>query len=141
MEKILDITLWLAGIGHFVVLLAGIQVPVRFKWKEELPRLSAMNRKLMWVYSAYIFFIIASFGTLTLVFHDEFLAGSPVALGLALVIALMWTGRLMIDLVYYKHSDWPQGKGFVIGHILLTTLFIAVAATYILLLIQHLVLS
>ena len=44
----------LAGIGHFGILAASLQVPTVMNWKEELARLQEFNRKLFWVYGAFI---------------------------------------------------------------------------------------
>ena len=132
-----SVALWLAGIGHFVVLIASFQVPARMKWKEDLAKLMPANRKLMWTYGAFIVMTIIAFGTLTLVLHDEFLAGNRAALGLAAFIGVFWLLRLVIDFTYHSHADWPQGTRFVVAHVLLTSLFIALTVTYLGLVTWH----
>jgi hypothetical protein len=32
-ERLFDLDLWLAGAGHFVILIASAQVPARLGWK------------------------------------------------------------------------------------------------------------
>lgn len=129
--QLLSLALWLAGIGHFCILGASVQVPARLAWKTDLARLTPFNRKLMWTYGGFTVLTIIAFGTLTLALHGEFVRGDPGALGLATFIGLYWTARLGVDLFYFDHSDWPQGTSFAIGHVLLTGLFAALAATYI----------
>lgn len=126
----LSIALWLAGIGHFCILFASFQVPGRLGWKEDLPKLTPFNRKLMWVYAGTTLQTIIAFGILTLFLHDQFLNGDRAAIALAVFIAIFWTTRILVDFLYFEHSDWPQGIQFVVGHILLTTLFFALALTY-----------
>jgi len=138
-EPLLSLALWLAGIAHFCVLGAGVQVPYRFNWKEELPKLSSLNRKLMRVYLVFIGGTIAMLGLLTLLLHDELLRGDRIALILAGCMALWWFTRITIDAFYFDHDDWPRGKLFVFGHILLTSTFVAMAFTYTSLLLWHLV--
>lgn len=60
----------------------------------------------------------------------------------------LWCGLLAAalanfayDFAYYEHDDWPRGRGFVVGHILLTLLFIFLAATYAALVIWRVLLS
>jgi alginate O-acetyltransferase complex protein AlgI len=130
MTALFGLTLWLAGLGHFVLLGASFQVPARLGWKEDLAKLHPFNRKLMWTYGAFTVLTIVAFGTLTLVLHDEFLRGDRAAVGLAAFIAAYWTARIGVDAVYFKHRDWPSGRSFVIGHVMLTGLFIALASTY-----------
>jgi hypothetical protein len=127
-EKVLSVALWLVGIGHFCVLIASFQVPVRLGWKEDLQKLTSFNRKLMWVHGGFAVLTIIAFGTLTLVLHAEMLRGDRAALGLALFIGVYWALRIAVDFIYYDHTDWPRGGIFIIGHILLTSLFAFLAA-------------
>jgi len=129
-ESVFSLALWLAGAASFCVLGAGAQVPQRFGWKLELSRLSPINRKLMWVYYGFIGTTIVAFGVLTLVFHDDMLRGDRVALGLAAFMGIWWMARVTVDGFVFRHSDWPRGRQFLVGHVLLTTTFVAMAAVY-----------
>jgi alginate O-acetyltransferase complex protein AlgI len=136
-ERLFDIGLWLAGAGHFVILIASFQVPYRLNWKEDLKSLTPFNRKLLWVQAGFTVLTIMAFGTLTLALHSELLRGDRAALGLACFIGIYWTARIVVDAFYFSHRDWPQGRQFVAGHILLTCLFCLLAACYWGLLLWH----
>jgi hypothetical protein len=129
-ERFFDLDLWLAGAGHFLILFASFQVPSRLKWKQDLAQLMPFNRKLLWVQGGFTVLTIIAFGTLTLALHAELLRGDRAAMGLAGFIGTYWTARILVDAFYFSHEDWPQGKQFVVGHILLTCLFSALAASY-----------
>ena len=129
-EKLLSSALWLAGWGHFLVLGASFQVPARLGWKTDLAKLTPFNRKLMWTYGGFTVLTILAFGILTLTLHSEMLRGDRAALALAGFIGIYWSARIAVDALYFEHSDWPKGLLFVIGHVLLTALFVALAATY-----------
>lgn len=126
-----DLALWAAGIGHFVILIASVQVPGKLEWKRDLAQLKPFNRKLLWVQSSFTVLTIIAFGTWTLVLHQEMLRGDRAAMGIAAFIGIYWASRISVDAFYFSHTDWPQGRQFVIGHILLTTLFSCLALTYI----------
>lgn len=121
--------LTLAGFGHFLVLVAAIQVPVRLGWKEDLAKLTTFNRKVMWNYAFFIFMMINAFGILTLMFKSDIVSGAPSALGIAALIGCFWSLRIIVDCIYFSHSDWPKGPVFVVGHSLLNSLFIFLALT------------
>jgi hypothetical protein len=127
-EEMVSAALWLAGIGHFCVLIASFQVPGKLSWKEDLQKLTPFNRKLMWVHGGFAVLTITAFGTLTLALHAELLRGDRAALGMALFIGVYWALRIAVDFFYYDHTDWPRGRGFLFGHILLTSLFGYLAA-------------
>lgn len=134
-QHLFSLALWLAGAGHFCVLVASFQVPHRLGWKQDLAKLTPFNRKLMWVHGGFAVLTIVAFGILTLALHSEFLRGDRSALGLAVFIGIYWATRIIVDFTYYDHSDWPRGPGFVVGHILLTLLFACLACTYLFLFI------
>jgi len=129
-ERFFDLDLWLAGAGHFVILIASFQVPYRLGWKQDLQQLIPFNRKLLWVQSGFTVLTIFAFGTLTLVLHTELLRGDRAALGLAAFVGIYWTTRVLVDAFYFSHADWPKGKQFAVGHALLTALFCFLAASY-----------
>jgi hypothetical protein len=136
-ERVFDLALWLAGAGHFVILIASSQVPLRLQWKKDLASLMPFNRKLLWVQSGFTVLTIIAFGTLTLALHSEMLRGDRAALGIVAFIGTYWTARSAVDAFYFSHTDWPKGKQFAMGHILLTTLFSLLATTYLALFIWH----
>lgn len=125
-----DTGLWAAAFGHFLVLAASVQVPDRLEWRTDLETLQPFNRKLLWTYGGFIVLVIVSFGVLTAVFHDEFLTGNPVALGLCAFIAVFWGARILVDAAYFSHDDWPEGLEFVVGHAMLTSLFLVLVSIY-----------
>jgi hypothetical protein len=129
-EEWLSLALWLAAAGHFCVLIASFQVPYRLHWKEDLAKLTAFNRKLMWVHGAFTVYTIAAFGVVSVMLHGEMMRGDRSALALAFFIGMYWLLRIVVDFAYYSHRDWPQGAVFRIGHILLTTLFMFLSGSY-----------
>lgn len=129
-ERLFDFDLWLVGAAHFVILFASFQVPYRLGWKQDLKQLTSFNRKLLWVQGGFTVLTIIAFGVLTLVLHTELLRGGRAALGLAAFIGIYWTARILVDAFYFPHADWPKGSTFVVGHILLTSLFLVLAASY-----------
>jgi hypothetical protein len=136
--EVFNIALWLAGIAHFCILGASFQVPFRLNWKEDLAKLTPFNRKIMWNYAAFVVGMIMSFGVLTLLLHEEFLRGDRSAVMLAGLMGIFWGARLLVDLFYFKHSDWPKGSAMVFGHALLMSTFAALTTTYWGLVVWHL---
>ena len=132
-----SLALWLAAIGHFVLLAATIQVPSRLKWKDELARLRPLNRKLLWTYGGFTVLTNVAFGVLTFALHDELLRGDRAALGLAFFIGVYWATRIGVEMFYFRPSDWPEGRGVAVGRALLTFLFVALTSTYLGLVIWH----
>ncbi len=91
----------------------------------------------MWVQSSFTVLTIIAFGTLTLALHNEMLRGDRAAIGLCAFIGIYWTSRICVDAFYFSHDDWPKGPFFRLGHVMLTLLFCALAATYVGLVVWH----
>jgi hypothetical protein len=136
-EEWLSLALWLAGAGHFCVLIASFQVPFRLQWKEDLAKLTSFNRKLMWVHGGFTVYTILAFGAMSLALHDEMLRGERAALALAIFIGFYWLLRIVVDFTYYSHGDWPQGAAFRVGHFLLTSLFVFLSSSYLSVTLWH----
>jgi hypothetical protein len=135
--NMLSAALLLAGLGHFCVLIASFQVPFRLRWKEDLAKLTPFNRKLMWTHGGFAVLTICAFGVLTLALRREMLGGDRAALAVGGFIGLYWAARIVVDFAYYDHNDWPTGRAFVVGHVLLTLLFTFLVATYVSVLVWH----
>ena len=136
-----DLALWLAAAGNFCTIMAGIQVPIRFNWKEELARLSSFNERIFRTYYLFIGLTVLTFGTFTILLHDQLLNGDPVALYLSGAMGGFWLLRMIIDRFYFRDEDWPKGPEVIIGHALLNTVFIGMAWTYLSLIVWHLTLN
>ena len=136
-RRLFDLDLWILGAAHFLILFASFQVPYRLGWKKDLAQLMPFNRKLLWVQGGFTVLTIVAFGTLTLILHGEMLRGDRAALALICFIGIYWSTRIVVDAVYFSHADWPIGREFTVGHILLTSLFLFLAASYLGLFIWH----
>lgn len=116
------LTLVLATAQMFV-LAASFQVPTRLGWKEDLPKLSPFNGKLMWTYGAFTVYTIVSWSILTFILGKEMVAGTTAGLAIASVIFLFWLSRIATDAFYFRSGDWPKGPFMQIGHAMLNALF------------------
>jgi hypothetical protein len=125
-----SIALWLAALGNLCVLGASFQAPFHLNWVEDLAKLTPLNRKIFWVYAAFIDTTIVTFGILTAYLHDEMLSGDKAALALALFIGVWWGARLLVGLFYYDKNDWPKGRYYAIGQVLLTLLMVVLTVAY-----------
>lgn len=123
LPQAISIGILLSAVAHFAVLGASFQVPSRLGWRDELPRLSPFNQRLMWTYGSFIVFTIVSMGVLALVLRDEIVVGTRAGQCVSGFIAAFWGFRLLVDRFYFRSDEWPNLPGMRIGHILLNCLF------------------
>jgi hypothetical protein len=116
--------------AQLLVLLASFQVPTRLGWKQDLPKLTPFNQKLMWTYGAFTVYTIVAWSVLTFALRRDITQGTSAALAVTSVICLFWLSRLATDAFYFKSQDWPRGPFMQIGHAMLNALFVFICGGY-----------
>ncbi len=101
-------SLILAGLAQLGMVGVGLQVPRVFGWHEDLPRLRPSNRRLFWVYGAFIVLANVGFGVLSIVYAGELAAGRGAAGGVDLFLGLYWAARLVVQYAAFDTPDWPE---------------------------------
>jgi hypothetical protein len=100
----------LYSIGLVLLLLAASHLifPRYFNWKEELPKLSLINRQMMSVHTLFIALFVALNGLLCISSGDLLIQtelGHRICFGLA----IFWTLRALIQFFGYSSELW-KGK-------------------------------
>ena len=118
-------------IGVLLVLLALMHAvfPKRFHWKEELARLSLLNRQVMVVHTFFIALTVFLMGLLCLTSSAE-LSGTPLGKRVSLGLAVFWLARLLIQFFGYSSELW-RGKRFETAvHIVFSALWTYLTAVF-----------
>ncbi len=98
-----------AGLAQFGMVVVGLRVPRALGWKEDLAKLRPMNRRLFWVYGAFIAGTNAGFGAISMAFPGEIAAGRGLAGAFALLVGLYWAARLAVQAFVFDAADGPAG--------------------------------
>jgi hypothetical protein len=112
--KIIGSLLMLLALVHFIF-------PSYFHWKEELGKLSIVNRQIMYVHSFFIAMVVFLVGLLCVTSYGELfttILGKRISLGLA----IFWGARLLIQFFGYSSKLW-KGKRFETAMHILFSIF------------------
>ncbi len=123
--------LYLAGITHFGILIASATAPKALNWKGSLSVLPTLLRQMFWVYGIFIVLMIISFGTITLIFTEELANPTPLGRAIAIVMAVFWGTRLIVQLFVFDATPWLTTPLYRIGYHGLTAAFIFLTSIYI----------
>ncbi len=126
----LEMCIWVAGIGQLVLVVASLAIPRCLGWREETARLRPLTRQVFWTYAGYIWATNLSFGLISVSSPASLTDGSVLATSVSGFIAVYWAARLMIQFTYFDRSDAPGGKLFQVAEALLVGLFIGLTAVY-----------
>jgi len=126
---LLELQLRLSGCLLILIALAHVLFPRLFGWREELPRLSLINRQLMKVHTFFIALTVFLIGVLCLSSARELIAtalGRRVAGGLA----LFWFVRLLVQFFGYSSELWQGKRRETIIHRVFTVVWLYLALLF-----------
>ena len=119
----------LGGVFLLALFVLNFFVPKKFKWAEELPRLSLLNRRIFQVHAIFIALILLLMGLLLVTLPGALIAPNPLARAICGGLALFWCVRLWMQWFLYDGELW-RGKPFeTVMHFAFTGLWIFLTAT------------
>ncbi len=125
----MHIHLNIIGIVLVTLSFVHIKFPLYFNWKEELSKLSLMNKQMMQIHTFYIALTVFLIGILSVFFKDELINtnfGNKICFGLF----VFWFLRLIFQLFVYSTELW-KGKLFeTVIHFLFTCFWAYMSIIY-----------
>ncbi len=129
MPLTLSKVIFLAGIGHFCLLIASAIVPFRLNLHAALAGLHRLHRQMHWVYGGYVVLSIVAFGLLSVANADELARGTGLARGFCAYVAVFWGIRLALQWVFevkeFLTTWWLRA-----GYLVLTAMFVSFTCVY-----------
>lgn len=126
------IELHLKIVGTLLILLgvAHCTFPKRFGWKDELARLSLLNRQIFLVHCFFIALTLVLMGSITFLYAKALL--EPTSLNRALLAgaAVFWACRLFVQFFIYDPKLWKGNVFNTWMHVLFSCLWTYLIATY-----------
>lgn len=93
--------------GLFVILgFAHVGFGKRLNWREDLAKLSVVNRQIFVLHSFYIALLLVMLGSLLLFLTDALLQPSPLSKALLGAMTLLWTIRFGVQWLFFERSIW-----------------------------------
>lgn len=106
-----DLQLSVAGILQVSLAFAHLGFGRRLGWKDDLARLSLVNRQIFQVHTFFIGLVLVLFGMLDLLAGKLLLDGSVLARSVSGGLAVFWGARLWVQWFVFDHRLW-RGKRF-----------------------------
>lgn len=121
--------IFLTGLLHFCQIPAMLFAPVMLGWKEDLAKLSPINRAICCVMGGGIILTVLGLGVVVAVACDDIAGGNAAGIGLASFLAIFWAYRASIQIFLYSRI-WPSGPIGRLSHYGLVALFTFQAGIY-----------
>jgi hypothetical protein len=119
-----------AGALQILLALLHLAFPKRFQWKEELARLSPLNRQIFIVHTFFICLVLVLIGTLSLLAANTLLEPSRLSRLVLGGITLFWALRLLCQFFVYDASLWRGQRFNTVMHGVFSLLWFYLTAVY-----------
>jgi hypothetical protein len=129
-EVLMGNLIFWCGVGHLVLCIGSLYIPLALHWKTHLQNLQPLLRQIFWTYAGYILVINLSFGLISIFGNTELLNHTFLAKSLTFFIGIYWLSRVAIQFLYFDRSDAPKGLLYTLGEIALVGLFSLFTLTY-----------
>ena len=132
--------LHLRMVGVFMALLVVVNlfVPVRLKWREEMARLSLVNRQIFEVHGIFIVLTLALFSALLLTSGEALLERTPLSRAVLIGLTIFWGLRMLMQWFYYSPNVWRGNRFNTMVHYVFSGAWVYVTTTFAAALWSHL---
>jgi hypothetical protein len=126
----LEFHLHVAGALQIALALMHIFFSKRFHWKEELARLSLLNRQIFIVHTIFICVVLMMIGGLSLFASNAILKPTLLSQLILGGFAALWALRLIVQWCVYDSSLWRGDTFRTFVHVAFTALWLYLTAVY-----------
>ncbi len=121
----------LRAVGMVMAALAAINlfVPRRFRWRQEMARLSLINRQIFKVHSFFIVLTLTWFSALLLSCSDALLVPTRLSRAVLAGLAVFWTARALAQWFYYSPELWRGNRFNTVMHWFFSALWVYITTT------------
>src|SRR5262245_20124682 len=117
------------------VIMAGLVVinlfvPGRFHWREELSRLSLLNRQIFQVHALFLVLILALLSALLLTSAEALLEPTPLSRAVLTGLTIFWGLRLIVQFFVYSPDIWRGDRFRTAAHYVFAATWLYVTAVF-----------
>jgi hypothetical protein len=124
------VNLRIAGVLLVVLGMLHLAFPRRFAWKEELGRLSLLNRRIFQVHTLFVILTVEMMGFGSLFFASDLVQPGPLARMVLAGAVIFWTFRLFAQFFIYDAELWRGNRLNTAVHIVFSVLWVYLVAVY-----------
>lgn len=120
----------IVGIVMAGLVVVNLFVPLRFHWREEMTRLSLLNRQIFQAHAIFLVLTLGLFAALLLTVGDALIEPTRLSRAILIGLTIFWTLRMVMQWAFYSPAIW-RGHRFNTGvHYAFSALWIYVSAVF-----------
>jgi hypothetical protein len=127
---VLLLHLRIVGVFMALLVVVNLLVPARLHWREEMARLSLVNRQIFQVHSLFIVLTLALFSALLLTSSDALLERTPLSRAVLMGLTIFWGARMLMQWFYYSPKVWRGNRFNTRVHYMFSVAWVYVTAIF-----------
>lgn len=104
------------GVLMALLVVVNLFVPGRFNWREELSRLSLLNRQIFQAHTVFIVLLIALMSALFLTCAEALLEPTRLSRAMLMGLTIFWGLRALMQWFFYSPQVWRGNRFNTVMH-------------------------
>ena len=130
LRESLVLHLRIVGLAMASLVLVNIYVPTRFHWREEMARLSLLNRQIFQAHAIFLVLMLALISALLLSSADALIEPTRLSRALLIGLTIFWTLRMLMQWGFYSPAIWRGHRFNTTMHYVFSGLWVYVSAVF-----------
>jgi hypothetical protein len=120
----------IVGVVMMALVVVNVLVPARFHWREEMARLSLLNRQIFQAHAFFLVLTLALFSALLLTCGDALLERTRLNRAVLSGLTIFWTLRMLMQWGFYSPAIWRGHRFNTAMHCIFSAVWIYVSAVF-----------
>jgi hypothetical protein len=118
------------GVLMAALVVVNLFVPARFHWREEMARLSLVNRQIFQAHTVFIVLTVAMCSALLLTSADALLEPTRLSRLVLAGLTIFWGVRMLMQWCFYSPAIWRGHRFNTVMHGVFSVAWIYITATF-----------
>lgn len=120
----------LVGLVMSALVAVNILVPLRFHWREEMARLSLLNRQIFQAHAIFLILTLALISALLLTSADTLLEPTRLSRAVLAGLTIFWALRMLMQWGFYSPDIWRGHRFNTAMHYVFSAIWVYVTAVF-----------
>jgi hypothetical protein len=120
----------LAGVVMASLVVVNLLVPRRFHWREEMSRLSLVNRQIFQAHSVFLVLTLALFSALLLTCGPALLEPTRLSRAVLSGLTIFWGLRMLMQWCFYSPLIWRGHRFNTVMHYTFSVVWVYVTTVF-----------
>jgi hypothetical protein len=120
----------IVGVVMAWLVFVNLYVPGRFHWREEMARLSLLNRQIFQAHSVFLVLTLALFSALLLTCSDTLLEPTRLSRAVLIGLTIFWALRMLMQWWFYSPEIWRGHRFNTVMHYMFSATWMYVTIVF-----------